>query len=198
MWSMAANPGAMDTDGPDGDATWSFGMLLGPDDLPDPGWAVVEERHWPTGQLDPSSQKSQRALGAGCITAWRSLGRTEPALSAWVEVVPYATPDDARLSLHQVPRFFVSTAADGESIVEERTVGDQPVPGVDAAWVFEKTTSGPQGPTRARYVGGAIGRVLFLTCFSSPAEHWAWADVLDLAARQAERVRRTPGTAPPG
>jgi hypothetical protein len=196
---MPVDDGQVDEDGPARaeDATWSFGMLLGPADLPGPGWEVVEERHWPTGQLDPSSHKSQRALGADCITAWRSLGQVDPARSAWVEVVPYATPDDARLSLHQVPRFFVGTAAVGESVVEERTVEDRSVPGVEDTWVFEKTTSGPEGATRARYVGGAIDRVLFLTCFSSPAEHWAWGQVLDLASRHAERVRRAPGIARP-
>jgi hypothetical protein len=180
-----------------GDATWSFGMLLGPADLPGPGWDVVEERHWPTGQLDPTSHKSQRALGADCVTAWRSLRQVDPARSAWVEVVPYATPEDARLSLLQVPRFFVGTAPEGGSVVEERTVEDRSVPGVEDTWFLEKTTSGPEGSTRARYVGGAIDRALFLTCFSSAVEYWAWEQVLELASHQAERIRRTPGLADP-
>jgi hypothetical protein len=181
----------------DGDAAWSFGMLLGPADLPGTGWEVVEERHWPTGQLDPSSEKSQRALGADCVTAWRSLTQVDPARSAWVEVVPYFTPEDARLSLHQVPRFFVGTTPEGETVVEERTVEDRSMPGVEDTWMFEKTTSGPDGTTRARYVGGAVDRVLVLTCFSSSAEFWPWAEVLELASHQSDRVRRTPGAARP-
>ena len=47
----------------------SFAMLLGRADLPGHGWEISEERHWPTGQLDPTSEKSQRALQAGGITA---------------------------------------------------------------------------------------------------------------------------------
>jgi hypothetical protein len=196
---MPVNEDQVDQNQPartDGTA-WSFGMLLGPTDLPGPGWDVVEERHWPTGELDPTSPKSQRTLGGDYVTAWRTLRQVDPARSAWVEVVPYATPEDARLSLRQVPRFFVGTAPDGESVVEERNVEDRSVSGVEDTWVFEKTTSGPEATTRARYVGGVVDRVLFLTCFSSPAEYWAWAEVLDLAWHQADRVRRTPGMARP-
>ena len=54
-----------------GSAT-SLAMLLVPSHLPGPGWEVSRERTWPTGQLDPESEKSRRAVEAGAITAWRS------------------------------------------------------------------------------------------------------------------------------
>ena len=85
----------------------SFAMLLGEADLVGHGWEVTEERSWPTGGLDPESEKSKRAVEAGGITAWRSLAEAGSPRTAWFEVVPYASPADAELSLRQVPRFFV-------------------------------------------------------------------------------------------
>jgi hypothetical protein len=147
-------------------------MLLGPADLPGRGWEISEERHWPTGQLDPTSEKSQRALQAGGVTAWRSLTQTEAMRSAWVEVVPYATADDTVLSLRQVPRYFVSDT-----------------------WVYEKSTTDAAGTSLSRYVGGTIDCILFLTCCSGREAFWPWPDVMDVAERQAERVRGVLGTA---
>jgi hypothetical protein len=165
-------------------------MLLGAVDLPGEGWEVVEERTWPTGQLDPTSEKSRRALDAGGITAWRSLAQSGPKRSAWVEVVPYATAADARLSLRQVPHFFVGVAGAEETITGERAVDDQYLPGVADTWFYKKSTTGPAGEVCARYVGGTVGEVLFLTCMSD-REPWPWEDVVGVAGLQADRVRRS-------
>jgi hypothetical protein len=173
----------------------SFGMLLGPADLPGRGWEISEERHWPTGELDPTSEKSQRALQAGGVTAWRSLTQAEAMRAAWVEVVPYATTDDAVLSLRQVPRFFVGAQRPDETIVSERSVDDQRIVGVPDTWVYEKSMTDATGPSLSRYVGGAIDRVLFLTCCSGRQAFWSWPDVMDAAERQAERVRKVLGAA---
>jgi hypothetical protein len=173
----------------------SFAMLLGPADLPGRGWEISEERHWPTGQLDPTSEKSQRALRAGGVTAWRSLTQTEALRSAWVEVVPYATADDTVLSLRQVPRFFVGAQRPDETVVSERRVDDQRLVGVSHAWVYEKSTTDAAGTSLSRYVAGTIDCVLFLTCCSGREAFWPWPDVVDVAERQAERVRDALGTA---
>lgn len=173
----------------------SFAMLLGPADLPGPGWEIVEERHWPTGQLDPNSDKSRRALRAGGITAWRSLARTGATRSAWVEVVPYATADDAALSLGQVPRFFVGTQQPDEVVMSEQSIDDHHPAGVVDTWVYEKSTTGPAGSTLSRYVGGTVDQILFLTCLSGREAFWPWPDVVDVAERQAEQVRTALETA---
>jgi hypothetical protein len=179
--------------GPDeisGETRWSLAMLLGPPELQPRGWKVVEERTWPTGQLDPTSEKSQRALEAGGITAWRSLEHPEAKRSMWVEVVPYASAADAELSLRQVPRFFVGVAEPDEEVTGERVMDDQDLPDVSDTWVYEKSIDGPRGATVSRYVAGTVERILFLTCFSTPGEPWPWVDVVELSGLQAHRVRR--------
>ena len=163
-------------------------MLLGGADLVGHGWEVVEERTWPTGGLDPESEKSQRALEAGGITAWRSLAEAGSPRTAWFEVVPYASPADAELSLRQVPRFFVGTDRPDETVVAERVVDDQVLPGSTDTWIYEKSTTGPRGDALARYVGGTVDHILFLTCFAGPEGTWSWADVLTLTALQVERI----------
>lgn len=171
----------------------SFSMLLGPDALPGGGWTVAEERSWPTGQLDPASGKSRRAQRQTCITAWRKFANAHPSESAWVEVVPYASTEDAGLSLRQVPQFFVGTApSDEEVVVDEHVVDDRVVPGVHEPWVYEKSSRGPGGDAVARYVAGAVGPVVILVCLTGTPESWAWTDVLALATAQAGQVRSTP------
>ncbi len=167
----------------------SFAMLLGEADLVGHGWEVTEERSWPTGGLDPESEKSKRAVEAGGITAWRSLADAGSPRTAWFEVVPYASPVDAELSLRQVPRFFVGTDRPDETVVAERLVDDQVLPGSTDTWIYEKSTTGPQGDRLARYVGGTVDHILVLTCFTGPEETWSWADVLTLTALQVERIR---------
>lgn len=171
----------------------SLAMLLGQADLVGSGWAVVEERTWPTGGLDSESEKSRRALKAGGITAWRSLAETESARKAWFEVVPYATADDAELSLRQVPRFFVGPIQPERTVVSEGVVDDQVLPGSTDTWIFEKRTSGPGGEDLSRYVGGTVDRILFLTSFGGPDGVWSWADVLALTSLQSARVRAALG-----
>ena len=173
----------------DAETAKSLAMLLAPVDLEGPGWEVIEERTWPTGRLDPESEKSQRALEAHGITAWRSLAQADSSRTAWFEVVPYASPADAELSLLQVPRFFVGSDRPDEEVVAERVVDDQVLPGSTDAWIYEKSTNGPRGVRRARYVGGTAEHILFLTCFAGPDEAWSWADALTVTALQVERVR---------
>ena len=173
----------------------SFSMLLGPTDLPGHGWKITEERHWPTGQLDPTSEKSQRALRAGGVTAWRALTQEEETRSAWVEVVPYATADDTALSLRQVPRFFVGVQRPDETITSEQRVDDQHLVGVSDIWVYEKSAIDATGASLSRFVGGTIARILFLICCAGREAFWPWPEVMDIAGKQAKRVREVLGTA---
>jgi hypothetical protein len=168
---------------------WSFSLLLTPDVLPGSGWRVVEERSWPTGQLDPTGETSRRALEAGGITAWRKLARAGRD-QAWVEVVPYASAGDAQVALRRLPTFFVGVVPPGETAVEEQVVVDRPVDGLADPWILDKTTSGDAGLRRARTVAGAVGPELVLACLAGPVDRWTWDDVLPLAVSQVARVTR--------
>ena len=137
----------------------------------------------------PRARRASAPLEAGGITAWRSLAEAGSPRTAWFEVVPYASPADAELSLRQVPRFFVGTDRPDETVVAERVVDDQVLPGSTDTWIYEKSTTGPRGDGLARYVGGTVDHILFLTCFTGPEETWSWADVLTLTALQVERIR---------
>jgi hypothetical protein len=172
----------------------SLAMLLVPSDLPGPGWEVSRERTWPTGQLDPESEKSRRAVQVGAVTAWRSFEQTGSARSAWFEVVPYATVADASLSLRQAPRYFEGTDDPGERVVAQRFVEDRVLAGLADAWIFEKSLSGPTGDRLSRFVAGTVGQVLSIASSSGPEGTWELDDLVGLALRQAERVRGALGT----
>ena len=166
-------------------------MLLGEADLVGHGWEVTEERSWPTGGLDPESEKSKRAVEAGGITAWRSLADAGSPRTAWFEVVPYASPADAELSLRQVPRFFVGTDRPDETVVAERVVDDQVLPGSTDTWIYEKSTTGPQGDRLARYVGGTVDHILVPHLF-----HRSGGDVV--VGRRVDADRASGRADPPG
>ena len=106
----------------------SLAMLPGPVHLPGSGWRVTRDRTWVTGQLDPDSEKSRRAREAGVVTAWRSFEQVSTGRSAWVEVVPYATAEDAELSLRQSPRYFVGTDGPEEQVVAAGVVDGRTSP----------------------------------------------------------------------
>jgi hypothetical protein len=182
----AAVPG--DREGGATETARSLALLLEAGQLPGTGWHVVQERSWVTGELDPESEKSRRARDAGVVTAWRSFEEAVTGRSAWVEVVPYATAEDAELSLRQAPRFFVGTEDPEAQVVVEGVV-DRLLPGVPNAWIYEKSVTELDGLRLTRYVAGTIGPVLFITSVSGGAEDWRLDDLLALAAAQAIRVR---------
>jgi len=151
---------------------------------------VAEDRTWPTGELDPASEKSRRARRAGVVTAWRTFRQPGSVRSAWVEVVPYATEEDAALSLRQSPRYFTGTNGPDENLVAEQVVEDRGLPGVPDAWLYEKTVRGPDGARHTRYVAGTVARVMFIASCSGEPGQWTWDDLLALAETQAELVLR--------
>ncbi len=175
---------------PEVETARSFDLLLGSDDLPGADWQVVEERSWPTGGLDTESEKSRRAVAVGCITAWRKLGQPQSPDVVWVEVVPYASTEDAALSLTQIPRFFTGPSQPDETVMAGQVVDDRSLPGVTRTWLYEKASTGPGGDIVSRYVAGVVGRGLVITCFVGNGERWPWDEVIGLAVRQADRVRR--------
>ncbi len=166
----------------------SLAMLVTPDRLPGTGWRVTRDRTWVTGELDPDSDKSRRAREAGVVTAWRSFEQVGNGRSAWVEVVPYATAEDAALSLHQSPRYFVGADGPDESLVAGAEVPDQELPGVPNLWVYEKTVAGSEGVRVSRYAAGTIGPVLFIASCAGEVGDWCLDDLMELALTLAVQV----------
>ena len=103
---------------PDGGVR-SFAIVARPADLPGLGWEISEERHWPTGQLDPTSDKSRRALQAGGVTAWRSLTQAEAMRSGWVGGGPLCDGRGHRVVTSAGAKVFVGTQRPDETIVSE-------------------------------------------------------------------------------
>ncbi len=166
----------------------SLAMLPGPVHLPGSGWRVTRDRTWVTGQLDPDSEKGRRAREAGVVTAWRSFEQVSTGRSAWVEVVPYATAEDAELSLRQSPRYFVGTDRPEEQVVAAGVV-DGHLPGVANAWIYEKSVAGAGGVRLSRYAAGTSDRILFIASCSGAEGAWQLGELLALATLLADRVR---------
>ncbi len=180
-----------DGSGSEEETLWSFALLPGPGGLPGGPWAIAEERSWPTGRLDPESEKSRRALRAGGVTAWRKLEEGGTSRSAWFEVVPYSCAEDAALSLLQLPQFFVGGSQPDDEVIGERVLHDREVPGLPDPWILQKSTRGPRGEVEAHAIAGAIGPLLSITSFSGRVGDWPWSEIIRLTGAQADRVRLT-------
>jgi hypothetical protein len=186
---MAASGGAGDSGERTVEEARSLAMLVEAGQLPGPGWAVSRDRTWVTGELDPDSEKSRRARAAGLVTAWRSFEQAGTGRSAWVEVVPYATAEDAQLSRRQSPRYFVGADNPDERVVAGGEVDAPALPGVSELWAYEKSVSGPAGVRVSRYVAGTVDRILVIACCAGAEGAWSPDDVTALAELLADRVR---------
>jgi hypothetical protein len=167
----------------------SLALLLEARELPGPEWRVSGDRTWVTGALDPDSPKSRRARQAGLVTAWRSFEQVGTGRTAWVEVVPYATAEDAELSRRQSPPYFVGTDQPDEQVVAGGEIDGREIDGVAELWVYEKSVAGPGGVRVSRYVAGTVEQVLLIASCAGDEEAWSLDDLMGLAAKLVDRVR---------
>jgi len=176
-------------DDPTTEVARSLALLLEADELPGPGWEVSGDRTWVTGALDPDSPKSRRAREAGLVTAWRSFEQAGTGRTAWVEVVPYATAEDAELSRRQSPPYFVGTDQPDEHVVAGGEVDGHTIDAVAELWVYEKSVAGPGGVRVSRYVAGTVDRVLLIASCAGDEGAWSLDDLMELATALVDRVR---------
>jgi hypothetical protein len=166
----------------------ALSVVLDWHDLPGE-WRTEDERTWMTGRTGPATPESRRAREAGSVTAWRSFHDGERRW-AWVQVVPLASPADARSALAQVGARLLANPRAEVRVVEERQVDVEPFAGADAVWAHEQhtrpvTTSGPDAVSLL--LAGSVGsHVIVLGLSGTPA--WDWDQASLLAARQAERL----------
>jgi hypothetical protein len=168
-------------------------MLLDTSDLPGDEWRVQGKRSWRTGvQLKRSNERSLRAYETGSFTAWRDYRQVVPVeRSIWIEVIPYASAEDAETEIPLLRSHFVMRNDPRSKVTEERKIDDLPISGVTNTFIYEQITLGRRGPGIARYAAGSVEHIVFLLACFSHGEFWSWSDVTETAAKQANKIRET-------
>jgi hypothetical protein len=164
-----------------------LGRLLREGDLPDGPWRMVDQRTWRTGVMGPSTPWGERARQAGSVTGWRSFGHKTARRSAWIQVIPLTSADDAGAALRVMAGRGLANLRSKDHLVSERDVPVEPFAGAGAVWAREQQTTGKDGPGVVLMLAGAVSRCLVIVCLAgSPA--WEWSSASALAVLQAERL----------
>lgn len=168
-------------------------MLLDTSELPGEGWKIVGKRSWRTGgHLKKTNERSLRAYQAGTFTAWRDYEQVSPSKrNLWIAVMPYASEEDAETEVPCLRSHLVRNVNTTSKIIEERQIDDQQISGVSNVFIFEQSTQSRKGPGIARYASGNVGQVVFLLACFGQGENWPWTDVMNFAAKQANKIRDT-------
>jgi hypothetical protein len=167
----------------------SLAMLLDESELPDADWTLLHERSWRTGAGGMKSEEVRAAHRIGTFTAIRLFEHVFRNRWVWIEVMPFASAQDAQSAVPKIRTGLVSNPNATVTVIEERTIEDQEVPGLAHPLVFEQVTTGRNGRGAARYIGGHVDRVLFLVSTSASEAGWPWNEVTSLASLQCLKIQ---------
>jgi hypothetical protein len=159
-------------------------MLLDVADLP-PGWKVLDQRRWRTGQT--AVDWSRRAKQLGGVTAWRSFESPAEARWLWVQAVPLASESDVEAALEEVWTRTLRNLRTKVRLVDERE-GPQ-LNGVGSAnRTIEQSTEGPFGSGVVRLAAWGHRGVLSVLCASAKRDTAPWSDLETLASMQNRKI----------
>jgi hypothetical protein len=165
-------------------------MLLEISDLPKGEWFILGERSWRAGPFSSKNERQRRARRAGGFLAWRSFKLTEPYRGLWVEVIPYATTEDAEDGVRSQTASFEQNSRATVKVTEEYMVNGLEIAGAPAVWAYEKKTIGPRGVGIVRYLAWNVQHVEFIVCYSNDGDLWSWDEISTIARSQAEKIRK--------
>jgi hypothetical protein len=169
----------------------SLAMLLEPEELPaGRSWFARKAIAWRVGAVGSASEPGLRAWASGAVCACRIYCDTSSSCQLFVQVVPYASERDAASGAPNLPlRMQVPLGTPGEWAVDSSRL-----PGVVGALACERVFDGPDGPEKQMVVVGNIGQIAFATGFGRTNDSQTWDEVLEIAARQAGKIRRCVGS----
>lgn len=173
----------------------SLGLLLSIQDLPGDGWRQTDQSGWRSGVDVRRTPGGRRAYKTGAFVALRHFWQKSPSRALWVQLLPYATADDAldyvrKFRSTLIPRNHgVGRRNPGLVRLEEKIVDGLILPGAENAVALE--TLYARGDRRGcqRTICAKVGNVPFVTSGSAWGDGWDWDELITLASMQANRIR---------
>jgi hypothetical protein len=174
-------------------------LLLTKAELPS-GWHMTRERTIRLSARSVASEEYLRAEEAGGITAQRSFadkpfmpGRNDgPPLSRRISftITPYASGQDAKSYLPKLPNYV--RRKPGTIVHDEQVLDGFEVTGLSESLVYQDSFIAREGVGTTRLIAGAIDHLVTVSIFQAPGpdEPWPWEEILPIASRQIEKIRK--------
>ena len=168
----------------------TLSMLLECADLGESGWSKIGEKSWRTGVGRARSEPLLRARTAGTFTAGRSMKHVDPDRWVIVKIVPLASIADAQIEL-PLTRFHLIMKPTAEGLIEpEEIITAVATQGLTEAIVTERFAAVDRKRRQYRCVISRVDQVVFMSMCSGYVDGWTWAEVVRVASKQAEKIRR--------
>jgi len=151
----------------------SLALLIIASDLPGDPWFQRDQKVYRCGTLGPQKPWSKRAGKEGKFMAVRSF--EQPSTQSWLltQVIPLLSQDDATLAVSAwtLEDSWANSNFHG-SILNEREILDETVPGVDGARIFEQETQTPAGHGFNRLAMAFVGPIVMFAGVSRADRPW--------------------------
>jgi hypothetical protein len=157
-------------------------------ELPGAGWTVMDARSWRTGALGAPTEESKRARLAGSITAIKSFEQSRSSRWTFVEVIPFASADDAETMLPKLKDGFLANPRAEVSVTQEGWVEGVELPPDLFALAYEQLTIGNGRPGSTKYLFARASNTALVVCCSAFDDSWTWEEVGAIGVLQADRL----------
>ncbi|HVA99928.1 MAG TPA: hypothetical protein VNE42_01515 [Acidimicrobiales bacterium] len=168
-------------------------MLLRVSEIPEGHWGPGVSRSWRVGSSRVLHDEALRAYEAGVFAVLRTYRRSNNS-ELTIELIPYASLDDAR---SMVPKLWSQRESYPESklrVVDERIIEGEAIPDVENVFLVEQVTTGV-----AKTVRVAIARVenvVLSVGFWDSQGDWTWSEIKEVASLQGKKIREVLGANP--
>jgi hypothetical protein len=165
-------------------------LELNPDELPESGWTIVNQRNHLMGAAGGHADEVRRARKARKVCAWRCMRDRGNRRSIAITIAPFVTEADAIANSKKVmngairkPFGYTATGANELTGME--------IEGVTAPLVQRRTFVGPRGPGSGLIISCAVGSVMVAIDFATETGTWDWQEAAVIAARQVRKIRES-------
>jgi len=171
--------------------TSSVQMLLDRTDLPEENWEVASTQSWRTGFMGVFTEEKRRARRVGTFTAVRFLKRDAPFRSMFVQVMPFASQDDA---VSSVPKLGDMMPPNPQSrTIKAGEVHGRSVDFLENPWTYEGHTERDGVSHVQKVLGGNVSHVVFIVSCTGANEGCNWNEVISYGSLQYRKIERLLG-----
>lgn len=183
----------------------ALAVLLQPKDLPGDRWHIAGEKAWRMGttlgppleepeeyriRMDNETDESRRAREAAGYIGFRWFKSNMKFCTLAVSAAPFVSNEDAIASLPRAAQRVLERKTDKLERIESRVV-ERNHPSISEVLFVESDQLHDGAPCFTRYVYLAVGPFQVCVSGSRHDETCPWADIEEIATRQAEKIQKS-------
>lgn len=169
----------------------SIAMLLDDDDVASNHLRKVQQRTFRTPLKRTGQPEDEVPVGFESVTATRFFIGLDGTRGMQTNVAPCRSVERAQLSVRNTYESYVAAPYATSAVRNARKVEAVEIPGCDVTFAHEHQVIQLPVVTGIKVLAGSVHNVWFLTQFSSTREGWSWEESLEVAAKQATKIRQS-------